>query len=105
MISILKVAQLSSLAKVFPNKIYGDNTDYGEYVKGQDASYQIALTGEGEYTFSIETELKSKVSVYRVGYVPSQLPAYPQAYDDNYLTIEPGLFPDPLFPVTDGKIT
>ncbi len=100
-----KAVQLSSLAKVFPDKIYGSEAAFGEYVKGQDASYQIALMGEGEYTFSLETELKSRASVYRVGYVPSQLPAYPQAYDDNYITVEPGLFPDPLFPVADGKIT
>ena len=101
-----KAVQLSSLAKVFPTEIYGRNASGGNYVRGQDASYQIALMGQGgEYTFTVDSELKSTASVYRVGYVPSQLSAYPQAYDDNYLTTEPGLFPDPLFPVIDGKIT
>ena len=61
--------------------------------------------GEGEYSFTVETELNSPVSIYRVGYVPSQLSAYPQAHDDNYLTVDSGMFPDPLFPITDGKIS
>jgi len=102
--SLFNAVQLSSLAKVFPNKIYGKEASFGDYARGQDASYQIALMGDGgAYAFRVETELKSDVSVYRVGYVPSQLSAYPQAHDDNYLTVDSGMFPDPLFPATDGK--
>ena len=102
---LFNAVQLSSLTKVFPDKIYGNEESFGDYAKGQDASYQIAIMGNGEYSFCLETKLKSQIAVYRVGYVPSQLSAYPQAYDDNYITVDSGMFPDPLFPITDGRIS
>ena len=101
----MEIIQLSSLAKVFENKIYGDRADSLLLVKGQSAAYQIALMGEGEYTFSLNSEISDYINVYKVGYVPSELPAYETANDDNYLTLEPCNFPDPLFPVEDNKIT
>ena len=91
--------QLSSLAKVFPGKIYGDKINHGVCVKGQTVSYQIAIKGKGDYTFKIDSPLLDSIKTYRVGYVPSTLSAYPQAFDENYITTEPGRFPDPLFPI------
>ena len=58
-----------------------------------------------EYTFSLNSEISDYIKVYKVGYVPSELPAYETANDDNYLTLEPCNLPDPLFPVEDNKIT
>ena len=96
--------QLSSLAKVFPHEIYGDRAEGGVCVRGQDLSYQIALKGEGKYTFKIESPLSDKIKTYRVGYVPSDMCAYPQANDEWYITTEPGLFPDPLFPLLENAV-
>lgn len=95
--------QLSSLAKVFKDRIYGDSSDHATCVRGQAVSYQIAIRGEGEYTFNIESPLKDSIKVYRVGYVPSDMCAYPHANDENYITTEAGLFPDPLFPIEEGS--
>lgn len=101
----MEIIQLSSLAKVFENKIYGNKTDSLLLVKGQSSAYQIALKGEGEYSFEIKSEISDYIKVYKVGYVPSDIPAYPQAHDDNYLVLEACNLPDPLFPVEDNKIT
>ena len=101
----MEIIQLSSLAKVFEDKIYGNKTDSLLLVKGQSSAYQIALMGEGEYSFGLKSEISDYIKVYKVGYVPSDIPAYPQAHDDNYLVLEPCKLPDPLFPVEDDKIT
>src|SRR5699024_11114298 len=39
-----------------------------------------------------------------VGLAPSEFPMYPN-HDDNVLRVTPGLYPDPLYPVTDEGIT
>ena len=101
----MEMIQLSSLAKVFEDKIYGNKADSLLLVKGQSSAYQIALKGEGEYSFELKSEISDYIKVYKVGYVPSDIPAYPQAHDDNYLVLEPCKLPDPLFPVEDDKIT
>ena len=101
----MEIIQLSSLAKVFEDKIYGNKTDSLLLVKGQSSAYQIALKGEGEYSFGLKSEISDYIKVYKVGYVPSDIPAYPQAHDDNYLVLEACKLPDPLFPVEDDKIT
>lgn len=101
----MEIIQLSSLAKVFEKEIYGNKADSLLLVKGQSSAYQIALMGEGEYSFELKSEISDYIKVYKVGYVPSDIPAYPQAHDDNYLVLEACKLPDPLFPVEDDKIT
>ena len=97
---MVTLTQLSSLAKVFPKRIYGSPAGKGQCAKGTYHSYQLAIMGDkGEYTYGIASDLRDKIKVYAVGYVPSNLSAYPQAHDENYITTEPGLFPDPLYPV------
>ena len=107
---MVTLTQLSSLAKVFPQRIYGSPADKGQCAKGTYHSYQLAIMGDkGEYTYSIASDLRDKIKVYAIGYVPSDLSAYPNAHDEDYITTEPGLFPDPLYPVEgafsveDGK--
>lgn len=100
---MLEIKTLSCMAKVFPSKIFGKEIDLIEGARNQELSYQIALSGEGEYDFSFMSNMQG-LRFYRVGYVPSDLPIYEGTDDDNYLTYEKGLFPDPLFPF-DGKIT
>ena len=99
-----QIYQLSSLAKVFPDKIYGNESKGRTVFKGQSASFQIALMGNGTYSFDIESALSQYITVYKVGYVPSGMAAYPQSHDDTYLTLDGGMFPDPLFPKTDREI-
>ena len=48
--------------------------------------------------------LKDSIQVFQVGQVPCALPAYPGRGDENYLTTQPGLFPDPLLPLEEGRV-
>lgn len=101
---------LSSLAKVFPRRIYGKAARNFKVATGQELSFQIAyrLRGSesfrGEYTVHVTSSLS--VDSYRVGNVPSIVTTDLMHRDDNYLTVAPGIFPDPLFPLNDNeKIT
>ena len=99
---MLTVKNLSHLAKVFPDKIFGCGVSKMEGAKNQELSYQIALEGEGEYALEICSTLPS-LKIYKVGYVYSGLPIYEPDKDEGYLTRAPGYFPDVLLPF-DGKI-
>lgn len=72
---------------------------------GERISFQIAFCGEEQEYNKAEVPVKADsalpVSLYLVRNVPCELPAYADAHDDDYLTINPGLFPDPLFPLGD----
>lgn len=101
---MLVIKQLSSLAKVFPNKIYGKSEKSIQVLKGSTASYQLAYKGQGEYSIKIKSRLKKYITIYDVGYVPSAMPAYENCDDGKYQNRRPGLFPDPLFPKKKNKI-
>ena len=107
----IEIKILSSLAKVFPDRIYGIEEDSATTLAGQEICFQLAMRrvvkeayAQKPYTVTVESALAEHITLSRVGYVPSELPAYTgeTAHDDNYLTLESGLFPDPLFPVVDG---
>ncbi len=100
----LQLKQLSSLAKVFPKKIYGKSESKMVALRGSVVSYQIAYRGEGEYTYKIKSRLNDYIKVFDIGYVPSEMPCYEARDDGNYQNREPGLFPDPLFPKKRRKI-
>ena len=95
----LGILQLSSLSKIFQDRIYGIEINDGEIAKGQSFYYQIAFRGDhAKYTFKIDSPIKDKIAVSSVGYVPSKTPAYEGCANEDYLTTTPGLFPDPLYP-------
>ena len=101
---------LSSLAKVFSHRICGVSSKRAYAVRGQEVSFQIAFRlhalryTKHPFRVAVSSPLKEYVSLYRVGNVPSRLPAYPERQDKNYLTARPGLFPDPLFPLEENVI-
>lgn len=102
--SNFEILQLSSLAKIFRDKIYGCTACDGEIARGQSFYYQIAYRGTpARYSFEIQSPIKEKISVSKIGYVPSNLPAYKDCENSDYLRTEPGIFPDVLFP-TDNTI-
>ncbi len=107
----LEIKMLSSLAKVFPDRIYGGEEKETVAAAGQEISFQLAMRrmvethySQRDYTVTVDSALSEYITLSRVGYVPSELPAYPDEgwYDDHYLTLEAGLFPDPLFPIENG---
>ncbi len=100
---------LSSLEKVFPTWMTGSvETTVYSVLQKEGLHLQLALFDEvgGEVTVSLDSPIADKLTLRRIGYVPSELPAYPEPdkHDDDYLSLEPGLFPDPLFP-TSGRET
>ena len=101
---------VSSLAKVFPNRICGLSSKRTDAAQGQEISFQIAFRLHYhrylKQTFHVKafSPLGACVSLFRVGTVPSRLPVYPERQDDKYLTNVPGLFPDPLFPLEENRI-
>ncbi len=101
----IEISLLTSLAKVFPNKIYGERINSAQVVKGQSFSFQIALRGDAStYSFNINSKIEKYITVYKVGYVPMTTPAYDSCCDDDYLTKEKGMCPDPLFPIVEKVV-
>ena len=107
----LQIKTLSSLAKVFPEKIVGASHKSCRAFRGQEVSFQVAyrltmpMRSLAEFNVSVDSSLGDAVRVYQVGIVPSMFPVYPAAADDGYyITRKPGLFPDPLIPMKSEKI-
>ena len=101
----LEIKMLSSLAKAFPDRIYGEEAQSINVARGQSCSFQLALRGEdSEYSFELNSKIKDYITAYRVGYVPMTKPAYESCQDEDYLTKEVGMCPDPLLPLNDNQI-
>ena len=107
----LQLKTLSSLAKVLPD----ESPKSPEYcnatmLKGEVFSFQAAYYLEAEGAVSVQIRLEtdlSGVSVRMVGLVPAQMPAPGIALSQaptEYLRGAPGLFPDPLYPIPEGKV-
>ena len=100
----LSIKLLSSLTKVFKNKIYGDEIDRGEVARGQSFSFQLAFSGEkSEYSIKVESKLADYITIYNVGFVPMTRPSY-ENNDDDYLTKEVCDCPDPLLPFEENVV-
>ncbi len=101
----MKLYQLSSLAKVFPDKIFGKAKKQIKAAKGQTVSFQLAYKGEGEYTYKIKSVLKKYIEVYQLGFVPCQLPTYEKCNDGMYQRLDKNvLYPDTLTPKSKNRI-
>lgn len=115
---MINIRAISSLEKVMPNTKVTDYKAVKELkaAKGERVSFQVTLErfdsngviARGESTLTLRSKLSKYITVSRVGYVPSMLPCYPEGMpnrptDDDYITKEPGLFPDVLFPVKKNE--
>ena len=97
---------ISSLERV----MLTDDFDSFETVKtlnaarGERTSFQVVIKNAklgsmSELKMSVRSKLLGSISTARVGHVPSEMPAYLERSDDDYITKKPGLFPDVLYPV------
>lgn len=102
---------ISSLEKVF----FKQNPNIKEHTRGsmlKNEMYSFQLVGwihdEEEQRikcqYSIESEILPYIDVKKVGYVPSELPSIEIDDDADYITKEPGLFPDPLLEIKNAEI-
>ena len=96
----MKVLLLSSMEKIFPDRVTSEKELVSlSAFRNERTYFQLAVCPDedGPISVSIASPLLPFLSLRRIGFVPSALPAYPNRNDDGYLTLEPGLFPDPLF--------
>lgn len=103
----MRTKLLSSLIKVFPvGEPEGKDYSSASCLKGELFHLQAAFymeEGEGQnLPLIIDSPLKDYISLYAVQAVPSMFPAYNERHDVDYISLEPGLFPDLLVPVKDN---
>jgi hypothetical protein len=113
----LELRCINSLVKLLPGQDpeTGAEMAVGHWsaLRGEKSAIQLAVRWNwteqsGGYRAMATLKIQSPVagleqflSVRRVMSVPVRLPAYPR-YDDNYLTVEPGLLPDLLTQLEAG---
>lgn len=106
---VFKTRLISSLEKVFPDEeLKAENISEATALNNEVYSFQVAYLSSGSLEkniqVSIKSELESVIKVRSVGLVPSEFPIY-HDHDENILRNQAGLFPDPLYPLTDEGIT
>ena len=101
----MKVLLLSSLVKVFKESSPIENEIKSiSLLKNERASFQFAIKSDNDCSVSVSVKgFPGLVDIFKVGYVPVKLASFPNT-DDYYLSKEPGLFPDILFPVDNKEI-
>ncbi len=104
----VKVKAISSLKKVMLTDNYYELESLTalKAAKGERVSFQIAVKNTATrklYTyFKVCDEFKKFTRLAKVGYTPVRLTAYPDA-DNNYLSHQPGLYPDVLYPIDENS--
>ena len=103
---------LSSLEKVFFDECtHIEEHTSGSMMKNEIYSFQLAcyvetklLQGRFLSKIKVKSELEPFVQIKQIDYVSGLVPTFVQDSDDDYITKEPGLFPDPLKTIKDGVI-
>ncbi len=111
----LKIKRVTSLEKVFPKKepVGAGWKDTISVLQGETVSFQVAYfwneAGKQRGQIKVSNPEQVQVNVRTVGLVPCAYPCHLE-YDEQYLTTEPGLYPDLLqeitefgFPVISGQ--
>ena len=112
---MLKTKIVSSQIKAFIDDSIDSFKEFkkGSALLGEKYSFQLLYVDEGETdipqrpicTFNIEGDLAPYVSVRDVRNVPVDRPVHPDHYDEQYLRIKPGIYPDILTPLRyNGQI-
>lgn len=104
----LNIKILDSLEKCFPDESLNGKKARGAFTvfHNQPLCFQIAYRTEElikDVPYLIRPVIKGKLAPYarirQVEVVPSLYPADPTNYDENYLRITPGLYPDAIRPL------
>jgi hypothetical protein len=107
----LTIRMLSSLEKIFPDEPgRGPEWKSGSMLRNEWHSITLAVRYDGynwgrtDAFVEVESSLAPWIEVRRIGLVPSALPCYDRR-DAGYLRTEPGLYPDVLETLRDGRAT
>ena len=106
---MLSVTLYSSLEKLLlGRRVEAPSLGGMSCLGGEEFAFQAVLQADGwgmaPVRVTVDSPLKDSIQVFQVGQVPCALPAYPGRGDENYLTTQPGLFPDPLLPLEEGRV-
>lgn len=106
---MLSVTLYSSLEKLLlGRRVEAPSLGGMSCLGGEEFAFQAVLQADGwgmaPVRVTVDSPLKDCIQVFQVGQVPCALPAYPGRGDENYLTTQPGLFPDPLLPLEEGRV-
>ena len=106
---MIRSYQISSLENILP-KVTQEFTATNEIcvLQGERASYQIAYSGDSvcDCTVRLESDIADKLHVYRIDCVPVKRTVFfhKSLADDNYISMDPGLYPDLLQELSGEKI-
>lgn len=99
--------QTSSLEKILPKSdCFSEPVKHMTILHGEEGAYQIAFKErhKTKIKVSVKSDIKEYVKVYLIGCVPVMLPTYEESFDDpDYISKEPGIYPDILMPIKDGE--
>ena len=98
---------ISSLEKCFLDETVRQkqSLEHFSMLKNERYSFQVCYDCEEIVNskqivyFHVESPLAQHISIYKVKQIPSAMPVYRQAHDENYLRTQPGLYPDLLEPM------
>ncbi len=102
---MVKAKLISSLEKCFPGTDIGGliPVEKISVLRGERLSLQLAFREDDKlkphrawYIPRVTGALAQYSTIRLVDFIPSLMPAYPGKSDDNYLSTEPGLYPDLL---------
>ncbi len=102
-----------SLEKVFFHNFEQiEEQTFGSMMKNEIFSFQLIgfMSDPGicvyskEFRVEIESEISPYINIFNIDYVPNDLPTIETECDDDYITKEPGFFPDPLKRCKNGII-
>lgn len=96
----------SPMEKLFPDGegILAPPYTEASALLGEETAFQALLPAAGAYRVAVRTDAPVTAEIFRVGMVPCGMAAYPDRNDGDYLSLQGGLFPDVLCPVTDGVV-
>ena len=110
---MVRAKVISSLEKVFLRSSWDQYPQVRELTaaRGERVSFQVVLDNpfstdkpwERMAVVSVRSKLGKYIRSFCVEYVPSELPAFVDRCSGDYLTLEPGLFPDVLRPIRKGE--
>lgn len=98
---------ISSLEKVFPDEELQQAPFHkASALINEIFSFQVAYRANRiikDIRVSVQPEESNYVTIRTVGLVPSELPVYPD-HDENVIRTTPGLYPDPLYPISNEGV-
>ena len=100
---MMRIQLVSPMETVFRPESFAPYTSCSA-LRGEETAFQAVLTGQEACRPVLRTDAPVHAEIFRIGFVPCALAAYPDRHDADYLTTEPGLFPDVLYPLEGDAV-